>query len=430
MKIARKLNVSLITVCLIGLISVGSAIPVSAGSQSPKAPLSNDTNSTVFTRSSKVSKTLITETSVKTDIKSVVKKEKNSAKSKSTVDRGTLILTSPADTKLTAKTTVTTSKSLTETTITTTVVTTRVQKYPKAPKSKIKFNFATASDGMSGVPIREALVRLNFKYGYQISLEFIANSDLVIAGGASGQFDMGNSSTSAAMKVIQSGAPIKFIGENIKNTWVLVGKSSIKSCADMNGVRLGLHSAGGVSTALYRSWYKKNCDASIKPKERFIAGSPNRLVALVADQIDVAMMEVEDTLFLPAGFGIISNFSKTLPEIKTGLVWMNENFLTKNQKVASDLMYELTWLAQEMNRDAVFFKKIALKWTTGYADMDKIVSAYQAAKLYPENPEAFFKELDLTAEFFTLAGTLKPGLRADKMAVSFPLKTVVNRLNF
>jgi len=301
----------------------------------------------------------------------------------------------------------------------------------KAAKNKVKFTFATASDGMSGVPIREALERMNFKYGYEGKLQFIANSDLVIAGGASGQFDMGNSATSAAMKVIQAGAPLVFIGENIRNTWTLVAKSSIKSCADMDGKRLGLHSAGGASTALFRAWYKTNCAATIKPNELFIAGSPNRLQALIADRIDIAMMEVEDTLALPtSGYGIVSNFSKTLPRIKTGLVWMNKTYLEKNPKVAADIIYELTRLSQEMNGDAAAFKRIALKWTTGYADMDKIVAAYQAAKLFPEDPGSFFKDLNETAAFFASSGALKPGLLAEQMAVLTPLRQANKRLAF
>ena len=104
---------------------------------------------------------------------------------------------------------------------------------------------------------------------------------------------------------------------------------------------------------------------------------------------------------------------------------MNNDFLKKNPKIAADLMYELTWLAQEMNTDAVSFKKIAMKWTKGYADYDKIVAAYQAAKLYPEDAEGFFKELDSSAIFFKIT----PLVAAD-MAVLAPLKQAMARLNF
>ena len=421
----KKIKGALVSICLVGMISLSGTSTVAASTQGSQVVQANETKTTVYSRTSKVTKTAIIETSVKTETTTAVKTEKNSAKSKSVQEKGTTVLKGSADTKISAKTTVTTTKTLTDTTVATAVVTTRVQTFAQAPKSKIKFSFATASDGMSGVPLREALERMKFKYGYQGSLEFISNSDLVIAGGAAGQFDMGNSSTSAAMTVIKSGAPIRFIGENIKNTWTLVGKNSIKSCADMNGVRLGLHSAGGASTALYRAWATKNCAANIKPKEQFINGSPNRLIALSADQIDVAMMEVEDTLFLPAGYSVIANFSKTLPGIKTGLVWMNSDFLKKNPKVAADLMYELTWLAQEMNHDAASMKRIAVKWTKGYTDYDKIVVAYQAALLYPENAEGFFAELDASAIFFKITP-----LVASQMAVLAPLKQAMGRLNF
>ena len=97
-------------------------------------------------------------------------------------DREKSFLTSTPLVKVTAKTSVTVKKTATETITETKTVTTKVETFNKAKKGKLKFKLATASDGMSGVPVREALERLNFKYGYQGELVFVSNSDLVIAG--------------------------------------------------------------------------------------------------------------------------------------------------------------------------------------------------------------------------------------------------------
>ena len=414
---------------MFSLVSLGGAVQAQSSVEVANAVTPGVT--TEITRSAKMTKAEIIETSIKTETTTAVKKEKNAAASTKTTAGAVSTVKSSKLVSVTSKTSVTVTKTATETITETKKVTTKVEKFPKAKKGKLKFKFATASDGMSGVPIREALERLNFKYGYQAELTFLSNSDLVIAGGASGQFQMGNSSTSAAMKVIQEGGPVKFIGENVKNTWTLAGKNSIKSCADMNGIRLGFHSPGSVSTAMYRNWAVKNCPANIKPVEQFINGSPNRLIALTADKLDVTMLEVEDTLGLPAGHSVIANFSKTLPEIKTGLVWSNTGFLIDHPNVASEFMYELTFLSAEMNQNAATFKALALKHTKGFEDrIDKIVAAYQQAKLFPEDPQSFFKELDATSNFFAAAKVLKPGLVAGDMAVLYPLNTVVKRLQF
>ena len=414
---------------MFSFVSLSGAVQAQSSAEVAKAVTPGVT--TDIARSAKVTKTEIIETSIKTETTTAVKKEKNAAASTKTTAGAVSTVKSSKLVSVTSKTSVTVTKTATETITETKKVTTKVEKFPKAKKGKLKFKFATASDGMSGVPIREALERLNFKYGYQAELTFLSNSDLVIAGGASGQFQMGNSSTSAAMKVIQEGGPVKFIGENVKNTWTLAGKNSIKSCADMNGIRLGFHSPGSVSTAMYRNWAVKNCAANIKPVEQFINGSPNRLIALTADKLDVTMLEVEDTLGLPAGHSVIANFSKTLPEIKTGLVWSNSGFLIDYPNIASEFMYELTFLSAEMNQNAATFKALALKHTKGFEDrIDKIVAAYQQAKLFPEDPQSFFKELDATSVFFTKANVLKPGLTANDMAVLYPLNTVVKRLQF
>jgi len=431
----RVVKAAFVAACLISVMTSGSASSVSAESSGVvrSLPAAKTTTSTSVIRKSKVTKTQIVETSIKTLIVSVLTVGKNSATSNTTSNKGTRVLTNSSSVKTSATTTVKTVKSLTNTTVTTTVVTTKVEKFTKAPLGKLKFTFAMGSaEGMSGVLIKESFERLKFKYGYQGNFVDVASSALVVGGAASGQFEMGSGTTPGTMKVIQNGAPIKFFGENMRNAWLLVSKSSIKSCADMNGVRLGLHSAGSGTTLLYRGWYKRNCATTIKPVELFIAGSPNRLQALISDRVDVTLLEVEDTLGLPAsGYGVMSNFSKDLPQIKMALIWGNQTFLEKNPKIAADLVYEVSRLAQEVNQDAAAFKRYILKWTPGYgANIDKIVAAYQLAKLFPEDPGTFFKDLNETAAFFAAAGTLQPGLLAEQMATLTPLKQAMKRLDF
>lgn len=372
-------------------------------------------------RKSSFTATSLTETSIETSVKSVVSKTTNASKSTSTRDLGTKLLKNTAKLRVESKTVVETIKTLTSTTVKTSVIVTKVEKWSKAKKTGPKFTFAMGSPGVSGTLVREALARINFKYGYQAEFLEIADSDLVVAGGAAGKFEMGSSSTASVMKVIQLGAPMVFVGENSRNQWTLVGKTGIKNCADMNGKRLGLHSPGGVSTALYRAWALKNCGGS-KPTELFIAGSPNRLQALTADRLDVTMMEVEDTLSLPAtGYSIISNFSRDLPEIKTGLIWANEKFLKKNTELVGNFLYETIRMAQEINESAKSFRQMVLKWEPNYKNIDAIVAAYQKAALFPNDGGTFFNDLNKTSAFYAVAGSIKPGLQATDMATLAPL---------
>ena len=386
---------------------------------------------TTVTRNSKVSKTEIVETSVQKVVTVAVTQEKNAKNSVNTVNLGSSTLKNQPTLKISVVKTKVTKKTATQTTVETIVTTTKKETFKKAAKNKLKFTFAMGSPGMSGTLIREVIERINFKYGYTGTFQEIASSDLVVAGGAAGQFEMGSSTTSAVMKVIHNGAPMTFIGETQRNQWTLVVKTNINKCEDMTGKRLGLHSPGGVSTALYRAWFKRNCAVTVKPQELFIAGSPNRLQALISDRLDVTMMEVEDTLALPAtGFKILSNFSKDLPNIKTGLVWVNESFLAKHPEVSADFIYEFSRLSQEFNTNSKSFKANALKWQPGYANIDAIVAAYSAARLFPDEPGAFFKDLNETAAFYAAAGAMKPGLVAKDMAVLGPINSTLVRLGF
>ena len=392
-----------------------------SGSQKPASTKIAETST--VSRSSKVTAKTIVETSTEVKTRTETSSAKNSTTSKSTSGGGIKTLKSTADTKITQS--VKTTKQRTKTAnITITETTTRkTQTFQKATSKKgVEFTFAMGSPGISGVLLREALERVNFKSGSRGTFQEIANSDLVVAGAASGQFQMGSSTTSAVMRVIQNGANLRFIGESSRNQWTLVAKNPLKTCADINGKRLALHSAGGVSTALYRAWAKRNCGTN-KPSEQFIAGSPNRLIALLADRIDVTMMEVEDTLSLPAGYSIISNFSVDLPNVKTGLIYVNGDFLKQNPNLIEDFVYETTRLAAELNSNAKAFKALVAKWEPSYANVDAIVAAYQKAKLFPEDPGSFFKDLEASAEFYSVAG-----LRARDMGSLSPLNGALQRL--
>ncbi len=430
----RVVKAAFVAACLVSVMTSGIASSVSAEPSGVVSSLlaAKTTTSTSVIRKSKVTKTKIVETSIKTVIVSVLTVGKNSAASNTTSDKGTRVLTNSSSVKISATTTVKTVKLLTNTTVTTTVVTTKVETFMKAPVGDLVFKFGMPSAGMSGITLQEAVERINFKYGYQGRIVEMANSDLVVAGGASGTFEMGSASTPSVMKVIQDGAPIRFFGENRRNTWTLVAKDPIKTCANMHGVRLSLHSPGSVTTAMWRVWYKNNCATTIKLTESFINGSPNRLIALLAGRIDVTLLEQEDLVGLPpTGYSVVANFSKDLPQIKTGLIWINQTFLEENPKVAADLMYEISRLAQEVNQDPASFKTLALKWTKGYeATVDKVIAAFRAGNIFPEEPGMFFKDLNESSAFFATAGILLPGLLAEHMAVLPPLKQANKRLGF
>jgi len=283
-----------------------------------------------------------------------------------------------------------------------------------ATAEAVSFQFAMGSPGLSGALLQETLARVNEKYGHDAEWVELADSDLVVQGAAQGQFQMGSSTTSSVMKVIQDGAPLTFVSELSRNQWTLMAKNDIADCADMDGVRLGLHSPGGVSTALYRAWYQRNCDTGVEPDELYIEGSPNRLQALLAGQVDVAMIELEDTLDLPEGdYTMLANFTQDLRDIKVGLVYANDGFIEEHPEVVQQVVNELTALQKEVNEDPALFEELIGEYVpeTGEKTADA-VAAYLDVGMIPDDGGFLEDEVQASIDLYTEAGVLQPGLTA------------------
>ena len=115
---------------MFSLVSLGGAVQAQSSVEVANAVTPGVT--TEITRSAKMTKAEIIETSVKTETSSVVKKEKNAAASTKTTAGAATTVTSSKLVSVTSKTSVTVKKTATETITETKKVTTKVEKFPKA----------------------------------------------------------------------------------------------------------------------------------------------------------------------------------------------------------------------------------------------------------------------------------------------------------
>lgn len=283
----------------------------------------------------------------------------------------------------------------------------------------VEYNFAMGSSGAAGAFYQGAMDRSNAKNGYKGKWVELAGSEVAVSGIASNKFQFGAGVAATVMAAQQEqDAPVTFIGDFVRMFWTLVGKNNIKSCEDLDGVRFGLHSPGGVSTAIFKSWFQQNCPDSIKPKIVYVEGSPNRFQGLLAGQLDATMLEVDDTLDLPADrFGIMVNFSKELPEIEANTIYANDTFLKDHPDVAVNLLAAMSELAKEINADPSVMAGLIKKYKPELAkNADSIAQAYVDGDVFIEDGSMSMADLTKTIELYQGAGAIKPGLTAEDIA--------------
>ena len=288
-----------------------------------------------------------------------------------------------------------------------------------AANEKVAYSFVYPSAGTGEAVIREAMKNLDAKYGYTGEFVEVAESEIGVSGVASGKFDfvMGVASTVMAAQQSQN-APITFIAQVTKNDWTLASKSSINGCPDMDGKRMGLHSPGGVSTALYKAWFEKNCDAAVKPKLMYVPGSPNRLQGLIANQLDVTMLQAEDTLDLPAGkFHLMANFGKDLSEVETSTMAANDDFLKKHPDVATHLIEEILKVNRAATKDPSAWAKLITQYKPELAkDAERIANLHAETGYLDPTGSMSYDDVQATIDLYVQAEVLKPGLKAQDIA--------------
>jgi NitT/TauT family transport system substrate-binding protein len=283
----------------------------------------------------------------------------------------------------------------------------------------VAFSFAMGSSGAQGAFYQEAVERVNEKYGYAGEWVELTGSEVAVAGISSNEFQFGAGVAATVMAAQQEqDAEVTFIADFMRMLWTMTGKSDIEGCEDLDGVRFGLHSPGGVSTAIFNAWLAETCSDDVQPEVLYIEGSPNRLQGLLADQLDATMLEIDDTLDLPEDqFHIIVNFSEDLPEIEANTVFANNTFLEEHPEVVVNLLAEASALAAEVMEDPQVLADAIREYKPELADAaDAIAEAYVEAELFVEDGAMSEEDLTATIELYEVAGAIDDGLTFDQIA--------------
>lgn len=283
----------------------------------------------------------------------------------------------------------------------------------------VAFSFAMGSSGAQGAFYQEAMMRANEKYGYAGEWVELSGSEVAVSGIASNEFQFGAGVASTVMVAQQKqDAPVTFIADFMRLIWTLTADADIQECADLDGKRFGLHSPGGVSTALFDAWFKQACDDSVKPEILYVEGSPNRLQGLLADQLDATMLEIDDTLELPEGeIGVAVNFSQEMPQIETNTMFANDEFLKEHPEVAENLIAESSLLAAEIKEDSNVLAEAIRTHKPELADRaDKIAAAYVEGEVFVEDGAMSQEDMESTIALYEVAEAIEPGLTFDEIA--------------
>jgi NitT/TauT family transport system substrate-binding protein len=283
---------------------------------------------------------------------------------------------------------------------------------PSAMPGTKAFNVVFTSVGLSSAPMLAAIDNLRTQ-GYSIDVAIIESSELVVQGVASGQFAFGSGANNSVLAAIEKGGKMKALMARIANEWTVYAKNTIKSCADLGGKRLAIHSEGAVSTAMVKNYITTNC-AGTQPQYVTIAGSPNRVAALLADQIDATPAELSDSFTIDAQganrFSLLTSFAKDLPNLQPTSVHVHSTFAQNNPGTVYAMVKAIVQEYRRIAGKPDLLKADAEKYTKDAIDPKTIEAAskrYVELNMFPPNGGNTRENMQYSHDFFKAAGVIK-----------------------
>jgi NitT/TauT family transport system substrate-binding protein len=133
------------------------------------------------------------------------------------------------------------------------------------------------------------------KYGINVKLVALNGGVNVFRAMLAGNLDIGMTPATVTIAARGKGSPTKVIlASLIKYEASMVVRDNVKDMADLKGKRIGIQEPGGFADILSRSVLRA---AKVDPKDvNFVSIATEDVPALVADQVDTAILHVEQEM--------------------------------------------------------------------------------------------------------------------------------------
>jgi NitT/TauT family transport system substrate-binding protein len=165
-----------------------------------------------------------------------------------------------------------------------------------AQSNKLVIGMPTSPPNVVHMPVIVALdLGLYKKYGADVSIVALDGGVKVYRAMLSGNIDIAEAPAAVTAVGVAKGAKVKgILGTLDKFEASMVVRGNIKTMADLKGKRIGIQQPGGFADILSRNVLRA---AHVNPKDvNFVTIATEDVPALVADQVDTAILHVEQEI--------------------------------------------------------------------------------------------------------------------------------------
>ncbi len=226
------------------------------------------------------------------------------------------------------------------------------------------------------------------RHGYGVTRTFYASPELAAQALAGGDADIAYGATRTYWVLAAQGAKVVTILQDARDENLLVVRSGIETCRDLEGGRVGYTSEGAMSATLLRAYVVDECPGTT-PHTLLVAGSSARAAGLLAGSLDAAVLKRADLVAVArkasAQVAVLEEFGRRWPDLVTTAVYVNTDFASAHPRIVDAYVRSSLVAYRQVAKDSSRLAAQARAQLGDDADWEAIAEAYVRAGTWSMN---------------------------------------------
>lgn len=223
-----------------------------------------------------------------------------------------------------------------------------------------------------------------------------------------------------------AGADLRIVSNNNSIDFIVLAKTGIETCADLNGQIVAYHSTGSTTTAHLKRYITDNCP-DIAPNYMVLSGSANRAAALLNGQIAGTIVRMEDWIAATGGADERAKILALLAETQSTLLTQTIVVSAKNVNAKRGEIEAFVDALQnqfaKVYENPVAYAERAVPYLDG-ASVETVSAVYEAlvdAELFPKKKALSRAQIEDTIAFYEQAGRADAGVLTPESVADFSI---------
>lgn len=223
-----------------------------------------------------------------------------------------------------------------------------------------------------------------------------------------------------------AGADLRIVSNNNSIDFIVLAKTGIEECADLDGEIVAYHSTGSTTTAHLYRYIADNCP-DITPNYMVLSGSANRAAALLNGQIAGTIVRMEDWIAATGGEDerakILALLAETQSTLLTQTIVVSAKNVEAERGEIEAFVDALHGQFAKVYEDPAAYAELAAPYLDG-ASVETVAAVYGAlveAELFPKEKALSPDQIADTIAFYEEAGRAEPGALTPENVADFTL---------